>query len=232
MGFLLPVVQDPSHIPLQPCIQQSLVECNLHTQPEAHLLATKRLKKEERRQQLLDVARTIIREEGTENLTLGYLADKAGVTKPITYDHFGDRQGLLIALYQSFNEQQIANFQHTLTTATTSLEHAIRLFSTAYIECAISSGPEVGPITAALSGSEALMNSLEKGRKACAHILTDTLRPYIDLHSPAGESVVAMILGAGDAISVQACRRALPVGEAVKILTGAMVGCLTAYQEE
>ena len=45
----------------------------------------KRLTKEHRRQQLLQVARSIIRTEGVEALTLGYLAQQAGITKPIAF---------------------------------------------------------------------------------------------------------------------------------------------------
>jgi AcrR family transcriptional regulator len=43
------------------------------------------MSKEERRRQLLDTASDIVRSEGTEALTLGHLAERAGVTKPIAY---------------------------------------------------------------------------------------------------------------------------------------------------
>ena len=46
-------------------------------------LVRQRLTREERRTQLMDVAWHIIREEGTDALTLGYLATQAGVTKPV-----------------------------------------------------------------------------------------------------------------------------------------------------
>lgn len=46
-------------------------------------MVVKRLRKEDRRAQLLEVARGIVRQQGTEALTLGYLAERANVTKPI-----------------------------------------------------------------------------------------------------------------------------------------------------
>jgi AcrR family transcriptional regulator len=49
-------------------------------------MVVKRLRKEDRRVQLLEVARGIVRQQGTEALTLGYLAERANVTKPIPYD--------------------------------------------------------------------------------------------------------------------------------------------------
>lgn len=53
----------------------------------------RRLSKPERRVQLLEMARELIRDAGTDGFTLGRLADRAGVTKPLVYDHFGDRAG-------------------------------------------------------------------------------------------------------------------------------------------
>ncbi|NQD94392.1 helix-turn-helix transcriptional regulator, partial [Pseudomonas sp. CrR25] len=66
----------------------------------------RRLPRDERQRQLLDVAWRLIREEGTEALTLGRLAEQAGVTKPVVYDHFGTRAGLLAVLYQEFDARQ------------------------------------------------------------------------------------------------------------------------------
>ena len=43
-------------------------------------LVRQRLTREERRKQLIDVAWHIIRQEGTDALTLGYLATQGGVT--------------------------------------------------------------------------------------------------------------------------------------------------------
>jgi AcrR family transcriptional regulator len=47
------------------------------------LSSPSRLSKAERRQQLLDTALAIVREEGADRLTLGHLAARAGVSKPI-----------------------------------------------------------------------------------------------------------------------------------------------------
>ena len=55
-----------------------------------------RLSSASRRRQLLAVALSIVREEGADRLTLGHLAQRAGVSKPVAYDHFGTRSGLLI----------------------------------------------------------------------------------------------------------------------------------------
>ncbi|RKH92133.1 TetR/AcrR family transcriptional regulator, partial [Corallococcus sp. AB038B] len=68
----------------------------------------RKLPKAQRREQLLDIAQTIVREEGTDALTLGYLAERAGVSKPIAYEHFKTRSGLLIALYAQIDARQVS----------------------------------------------------------------------------------------------------------------------------
>ena len=68
----------------------------------------RRFTKEGRLRQLLDVSWQLIRDEGTDALTLGRLAQEAGVSKPVVYDHFGTRNGLLAALYQDFDLRQTA----------------------------------------------------------------------------------------------------------------------------
>jgi AcrR family transcriptional regulator len=64
--------------------------------------------------QLLDVAWQLVREEGTEGLSLGRLAEQAGVTKPVVYDHFETRTGLLVALYQEYDARQTAMLDNAL----------------------------------------------------------------------------------------------------------------------
>ena len=51
----------------------------------------------ERREDLLDAAVTAIREHGPK-VSMAELAAAAGVTRPILYDHFGDRAGVAAAL--------------------------------------------------------------------------------------------------------------------------------------
>lgn len=194
-------------------------------------MVVKRLRKEDRRVQLLEVARGIVRQQGTEALTLGYLAERANVTKPIPYDHFGDREGLLMALYQDFSNQQLKKFRETLTVDNKTLENTIRFFSAAYIDCTISSGPETGPIAAALCGSRALLTFREACDAECADCLRMALSPYIMLKGVRGEAAVTAIIGAADALSAAASNGVLARNVAEDMLVGAMTGVLDAYTD-
>jgi AcrR family transcriptional regulator len=56
------------------------------------------LPRAERRQQLLAVARSVFASRGFESATLEEIAERAGVSRPILYSHFGDKQGLFEAV--------------------------------------------------------------------------------------------------------------------------------------
>lgn len=111
---------------------------------------TKRLSKQERRKQLLSVADSIVRASGTEALTLITLADKAGVTKALTYDHFSTREGLLIQLYKCYDEQVIAATQAAISSGAKTIECAAEAVVTSYIECTCNYGNQYEAIVSAL----------------------------------------------------------------------------------
>lgn len=48
----------------------------------------------ERREQLLDVGRTLLAERGFEAASIEEIAARAGVSKPVVYEHFGGKEGL------------------------------------------------------------------------------------------------------------------------------------------
>lgn len=51
-----------------------------------------------RREQVLDVAGAIVVEDGFQAVSIQAVARRAGVTRPIVYEHFGNLQGLLEAV--------------------------------------------------------------------------------------------------------------------------------------
>jgi AcrR family transcriptional regulator len=58
----------------------------------------RRLSREDRARQLLDVAEAVFTEQGIQASSMDEIADRAGVTKPILYDHFGSKDGLVAAV--------------------------------------------------------------------------------------------------------------------------------------
>jgi AcrR family transcriptional regulator len=71
-------------------------------------------RKQERRQQLLDAAVEAIRQHGPA-ATMEQLSAAGGVTKPILYRHFGDRDGLIQAIGSRFAIELLTQVQGPLT---------------------------------------------------------------------------------------------------------------------
>nr|MBA2349476.1 TetR/AcrR family transcriptional regulator [Solirubrobacterales bacterium] len=67
-----------------------------------------RLPPEDRRRELLDAARTVIAEAGFDGLSVRAVADRAGVTRPVIYDLFGDLDRLVLALFDREEEAALS----------------------------------------------------------------------------------------------------------------------------
>jgi AcrR family transcriptional regulator len=138
-----------------------------------------RLSRDERHRQLLGVAWRLAREEGTDALTLPRMANESGVTKPVIYDHFGTRNGLLTALYQDFDERQTALIDAAIAASVPTLEGLARVIALSYVECVLAQGREIPGILAGLAGSPELeavkreyqLVFIEKCRKVLAPFL-------------------------------------------------------------
>ena len=57
-------------------------------------MAQKRLTAVERRNQLIDIGRSLFAERGYDATSVEELAERAGISKPIVYEHFGGKEGL------------------------------------------------------------------------------------------------------------------------------------------
>jgi AcrR family transcriptional regulator len=69
----------------------------------------------ERREQLLDVGRTLFAEKGFEAASIEEIAARAGVSKPVVYEHFGGKEGL----YAVVVDREMTALLERITTALT-----------------------------------------------------------------------------------------------------------------
>jgi len=68
---------------------------------------------EERRQQLLDVARSLFAEKGFEGASVEEIAHRANVSKPLVYEHFGGKEGA----YAVVVDREMRNLLTQMTSA-------------------------------------------------------------------------------------------------------------------
>lgn len=161
-----------------------------------------RLSKADRRRQLLDTALVIIREEGADRLTLGHLATRAGVSKPITYEHFSTRSGLLTALYKLLDEQQVQALRQALLSVQQNLQDTADILAKAYIHCSVDTGGEWHAVGAALSGSEEMGVVQQELLAGYVQLFSATLAPHSSLPPATLHRYCVGLVGAGEALSV------------------------------
>ena len=73
-----------------------------------------RLPAGERREQILDVAVQVFAKQGFHGASMNDIADAAGVTKPVLYQHFDSKQELYLALLEDVGRRML----HAITQAT------------------------------------------------------------------------------------------------------------------
>ncbi|MFN3311915.1 MAG: TetR/AcrR family transcriptional regulator [Hyphomonas sp.] len=160
-----------------------------------------KMPKADRRAQLLEVAHRIVRQQGTDALTLGTLADQAGVSKPITYNHFETRSGLLVALYAEIMDRQTRALADAIKDVGQSLDQVSRVLAEAYMDCYTSIGPEWHAIGAALKGSAEMDGYQRKMIEGHVAFFGRVLSPLTDLPDETVHRRCVGIIGAAEALS-------------------------------
>jgi AcrR family transcriptional regulator len=156
--------------------------------------------RDDRLRQLLAEAWQLIREEGTDALTLGRLAERAGVTKPVVYDHFGTRAGLLAALYRDFDARQGVVMEARFASSGPTLADKAQVIAAAYVACVMKQGREIPGVIAALAGSP----ELARIKREYDVVFLEQCRALLSPFAPAGALAQAGLwgmLGAAEGLS-------------------------------
>ncbi|RKR06708.1 TetR family transcriptional regulator [Kushneria sinocarnis] len=180
---------------------------------------SRRLSAAERRRQLLDTALEIVREEGADRLTLGHLAARAGVSKPVAYDHFGTRSGLLIELYRVIDQRQTTALRNALTTGERDLAETAAMLAATHVHCHADTSGEWHAIGAALTGSEEKEAVYQELLDGYVQLFVAVLKPHCELAEAELERRCVGLIGAGDAISAAMVRGHCSEAEAADTLT-------------
>lgn len=159
-----------------------------------------RLSRAERLRHLIDISWRVVREEGTDALTLPRLAQVAGVAKPVVYDHFGTRNGLLAKLYQDFDLRQTAVIDAALAVSGPTLRDKATVIAASYVDCVLTQGREMPGILSALAGSPELERIKRDYQLAFIEKCREILAPFAGGRGMGNAGFWAM-LGAADTLS-------------------------------
>jgi AcrR family transcriptional regulator len=109
-----------------------------------------RLGRDERREALLDAAAALIAEGSLDDVSMDAVAERAGVSRPLVYKHFANREQVLVELFA--REAKVLHQQMTaVVVAAESIEEMFR----ALVRSALRASVERGPLFAALRGAGA-----------------------------------------------------------------------------
>ena len=189
----------------------------------------KRLTKAARRRQLLDIAKAMLESGDADALTLAVLAERSNVSKPIAYDHFGSRSGLLIALLDDTSRLYETDAEAKIERAPATVPAIAEIVATAYIHCALEAGPALTLLAAAVeadseardAGRAVQINHAASFERAFERVLVDRQ----ELLSPLHKALVA----AANAICDDLHQQKITTEMAIQTLTHLLVTSLTPF---
>nr|WP_276514866.1 TetR/AcrR family transcriptional regulator [Nocardia transvalensis] len=176
---------------------------------------------------MLETAMAIVRAQGADRLSLPTLAEAAGVSRPIVYDHFDTRPSLLLALYRRLDERHRTATERALAGAPPAPDAIARVMSAAYFACATDM-PEFTAVSAALKGDPEMEAIQQEMLDAYADVMAAALAPHSGLTDAALRLRCHGILGAAEAIATEVNRGRTSADDAVTALAGLIVGSIAA----
>lgn len=173
----------------------------------------RRLSRDARHRQLLETSWQLVHDDGTEALTLGRLALRAGVAKPVVYSHFPTRRALLAALYRDFDLRQIARIADALGASEPTLGARAAVIASTCLACVLAQGREIPGVIAALASAP----ELEEVRRSCEAvylaIVREALAPFVS-GGALPQAPLRAMMGAAEALSCAAANGELAADEA------------------
>jgi AcrR family transcriptional regulator len=157
-----------------------------------------RLSASERRDHLLEVARSLLAAEGPEALRLPRLAETAGVSKPVVYDHFPTRHALIATLLREYGTYVIQQLTAAVSRHRDDQEAAIRAATHAYFECVATRGASLARLSSAILADPEMRAAGQRYRDKVFTLFAEGFArmsglPAADIMLPA-----AMLVAAGE----------------------------------
>ena len=189
----------------------------------------KRLSKLERRQQLLDVAKSLLERDGAQDLTLAVLATQAGVSKPIAYDHFGSRSGLLIAMLADTSRYYETDAEAKIAKAPSTIPAIAEIVATAYVQCAVEAGPAVTVLAAAAEADAEARDAGRAMQQTHARSFQRAFEPVLDAETPGLPLLFRGLVAAANAICDERTQNKTTTEAAIDTLKHLLVASLTPF---
>jgi AcrR family transcriptional regulator len=193
------------------------------------LAARERLTADERRRQLLRTAASLVEREGVDALELKRLAAEAGVSRPIVYRFFPNRQALIVGLLEDLEDDLVRRFRALAPSLPREIPEATRRLVHAVCDTIEAKG--VGPWE--LLGSKGPHRVVAK---LASRIQARLLAPWIARVARVtgatrreAETVSHMLVAAGRAVLERWYTGAISRSEAARDATRGVTALLSAF---
>ncbi len=131
-----------------------------------------RLPRHERRRQLLDAALEVFVSQGYHAAAMDDIAERAGVSKPVLYQHFPGKLDLYLALLDQSVDELVATVRDALESTTDNKQRVAATF-TAYFEYVAGEGQAFRLVFESdLANEAAVRERLERGQQECAQMIS------------------------------------------------------------
>ena len=163
----------------------------------------------DRREALLDVAAAIVVSDGASAVSMETVAEQAGVSRPLVYKHFANREELLTAVYR-----REASLLHREMAADVEAADSLEQMFRTLLRGAIRASVERGPIFASLRAEGGWNRDLrkqqhERDRRTVRFFAARAVQEYgIPEHQ--ARSAVAILLSASEPVMAQWRRTPTP----------------------
>jgi AcrR family transcriptional regulator len=134
-----------------------------------------RLPRSARRAQLLDAAREVFVQQGYHSAAMDDIADRAGVSKPVLYQHFPGKFELYLALLDEGTEQMIDKVREALESTT---DNKLRVHATiaAYYDFVGGNGGAFRLIFESdLTSQAEVRERVDAANRRCAELVTEVI---------------------------------------------------------
>lgn len=197
--------------------------------PETRSARPKRLSKADRRRQLLEVAKHLLESRGADALTLAVLAEQAGVSKPVAYDHFESRSGLLIALLDDTSQYYASDAEAKIARAPQTVPAIAEIVATAYVQCSLDAGPALIVLAAAVEANSEARDAGRAVQRDHAASFQRAFETVLDGHSDHRAPLYKALVAAANSICDDRHQNKISTAQAVEALTHLLVTSLSPY---
>ena len=186
----------------------------------------KRLSWDDRHRQMIGVALDFVRREGADSLTLAKVAEQAGVAKPLAYDHFKTREGLLVELCLEFDERQRAELSKLQEDADLDLTALARAVCQSYLDCYAKSEGEWHAIYSVMRSNTEMAKIHQDLFDKHVDVLVSVFAPKSSLSGEELRLTCVGLMGAAETISASMTQGGVGKDAATELLTGIYVAAL------